>query len=166
MWFPGKSQKKRGTIMPKFLSIEQHRQVSRRASAFAFFASILAFVLLVCIAWAAVAQVALAGQGDAGVVAAAQPFDWAAFALGLLPILIPAVIAILKITSWGRENAVALDETEQALGHVVGAVGAARRRDQPAASVLKIMDAKEDLTPREVVSRWKAAVKMWDPKNK
>jgi hypothetical protein len=114
--------------------------------------------IILVFAWRALA-------GDAALsVAAAPPFDWAAFLLGALPILIPAVIAIMKLTVWGRQNAAALDETEQALGHVVGAVGAARRGGQPAAAVLQIMSGKEKFTPREVISRWKEAVKMFDPK--
>jgi hypothetical protein len=96
---------------------------------------------------------ALAASGDPAVV-----LEWIDLVIAIALALAPAIVAVLKLTAWGRANAQALEE-------VVDAVGQARKAQEPAVRILDIMGAKElGAVDAEVVAAWKRAVAKRDPK--
>ena len=71
--------------------------------------------------------------------------------------LIPAVVAIIKTTAWGKAHREALDA-------VVDAVGQAKAAGLPATEIMKIMTGKEATAALDVINAWKDARDRVDPK--
>jgi len=99
---------------------------------------------------------ALAG----GEVTAPDPalvLSWVELVISIAVIAAPIVLALIKLTAWGRANKEALDA-------VVDSVGKARRMGRPAQAILKTMETKEKTATPNAVRAWKRIVRRVDPK--